>query len=61
MAKGPSIVPHQRKRKTNAETQAYGFYDSAFLADRDCFFTSIHVKRKPRVCVWNTANELESG
>jgi hypothetical protein len=47
MAKGLVVVPHTRKRKTHAETQEYGIYDTAFLADRGCF-TTMHMKRKPR-------------
>ena len=47
MAKG-NVIPHTRKRKTNAETQETGVYDSAFLADRGCFFTAAHGKRKPK-------------
>jgi hypothetical protein len=41
-------VPHTHKRKANAETQQCGNYDSAFLADRGCFFTIMHMKKKPR-------------
>jgi hypothetical protein len=40
------VVPHPRKRK-NAETQEYGIYDLAFLADRGCLCTAMRVKRKP--------------
>jgi hypothetical protein len=47
MAKG-NVVPHTRKRKANAATQESGSYDSAFLADRGCLFTAVHVKRKPK-------------
>jgi hypothetical protein len=47
MAKG-TVIPHTRKRKANAETQECGIYDSAFLADRGCFFTAVHAKRKPK-------------
>jgi hypothetical protein len=48
MAKGLVVVPHSRKRKANAETpQECGIYDTAFLADRGCFFTAMHMKRKP--------------
>lgn len=41
------VVPHPRKPKTNTETQEYGMYDSAFLADRGCLCSATHIKRKP--------------
>ena len=47
MAKGLVVVPPTRKSKTNAETQECGIYDTAFLADRGCFTTMLHIKRKP--------------
>lgn len=47
MAKS-NVVPHTRKRKANAATQENGSYDSAFLADRGCFFAAEHAKRKPK-------------
>jgi hypothetical protein len=47
MAKG-TVFPHTRKRKANAVTQECGIYDSAFLADRGCFFSTLHAKRKPK-------------
>jgi hypothetical protein len=43
-----TVIPYTRKRKTNAFTQECGIYDSAFLADRGCFFAIVHAKRKPR-------------
>jgi hypothetical protein len=43
-----TVIPHTRKRKANVDTQECGIYDSAFLADRGCFFAIVHAKRKPR-------------
>jgi hypothetical protein len=48
MAKG-SVTPHPRERKTNPEThQCAIYYDQALMADRGCFSTFVHTKRKPR-------------
>jgi hypothetical protein len=47
MAKGLVAVPNSRKRKTHAENQECGIYDTAFLAERGCFST-MHMKRKPK-------------
>jgi hypothetical protein len=47
MAKG-TVPPHLRKHKTPESHECVIYYDSAFLADRGCFTTFVHTKRKPK-------------
>ena len=62
MAKG-TVTPHPHKHKTNPEThECVIYHDSAFLADRGCFTTFVHTKRKPKNLRPGTnANEPKSG